>query len=272
MQLSMGLLSMRPHAFTDIPRGGRRGREEGEDDGSASQSRSLFSGSGRTLGGEGSESVTIPDPNPPAQAPDVVQRTLTFWRDGFSVEDGPLYRYDDPNNRQILQAIEAGRAPLSLMNVEIGQTADVRVYKRLDEDYVQPKKKFVPFSGQGQRLGDASTVSTPPPAPEAAPQAAPAAASSSPQSQSVPSVDVDSSAPTTNIQIRLGDGTRLVSRFNHTHTVGDIYSFVNAASVGSRSREYILQTTFPTRELRDHAQTVKDAGLINAVVVQKWVA
>jgi UBX domain-containing protein 1 len=196
---------------------------------------------------------------------------LTFWRDGFSVEDGPLMRYDDPANREILQGIERGRAPLSLMNVQPGQPADVSVFKRMDEDYVPPKKKFVPFSGQGQRLGSLTPGETHPDLAAAAPAAAPAAAASSSQPAG-PSVNLDSSAPTTNLQIRLGDGTRLVSRFNHTHTIGDVYAFVNASSVSSRSRAYVLQTAFPTTELKDHAQTLKEAGLINSVVIQRWTS
>jgi UBX domain-containing protein 1 len=35
-------------------------------------------------------------------------RHLTFWKDGFSVEDGPLLRYDDPANKEVLAAIKAG--------------------------------------------------------------------------------------------------------------------------------------------------------------------
>ena len=33
---------------------------------------------------------------------------MTFWRDGFTVEDGELMRYDDPANEQILNEINAG--------------------------------------------------------------------------------------------------------------------------------------------------------------------
>jgi UBX domain-containing protein 1 len=178
-------------------------------------------------------------------------------------------RYDDPVNREILEAIEAGRAPLSIMNVEPGQPADVSVYKRMDEDYVAPKKKFVPFAGQGNRLGSivpgTSLEEAIAPQP-AAPAAAPAAAAAS----QAPTVTVDVASPTTNIQIRLGDGTRLVSRFNHTHTVRDVYDFVNASSPASRSRAYVLQTTFPIKELKKMELTLKEAGLVNAVVVQKW--
>ncbi len=35
-------------------------------------------------------------------------RHLTFWKDGFSIEDGPLMRYDEPGNKEILEAIKSG--------------------------------------------------------------------------------------------------------------------------------------------------------------------
>ena len=239
----------------------------------AGPSRPRFSGTGRTLGSDDTESIEIPDPDAERRRTQIptVTRSLTFWRDGFSVEDGPLMRYDDPANQDVLRAIQRGRAPLSLMNVEPGQPADVNVFRRTDEDYVPTKKKPAPFSGAGQRLGSPTpgTLSSPtaPPPVNAPPAAPPTSASAS---TSAPTVNVDDSAPHTTLQVRLGDGTRLRSRFNHSHTVGDVYGFVNSASPESRTRSYLLQTTFPTKELKDMEQTIKDAGLINAVVVQKW--
>lgn len=38
-------------------------------------------------------------------------RHLTFWRDGFTVEDGELMRYDDSANEQILAEINSGCVP-----------------------------------------------------------------------------------------------------------------------------------------------------------------
>ena len=81
-----------------------------------------------------------------------VSRTLHFWNDGFSIEDGPLYRFDDPANGPILRLIRSGRAPLEIMDVEADQPVDVTVSPH-DENYVQPKKKYKPFSSGGQRLG-----------------------------------------------------------------------------------------------------------------------
>lgn len=35
-------------------------------------------------------------------------RHLTFWRNGFSIEDGPLMSYEDPANEEFLKAISHG--------------------------------------------------------------------------------------------------------------------------------------------------------------------
>lgn len=164
--------------------------------------------------------------------------------------------------------INTGHAPLHILNVEHGQEVDVEVHAHKDEDYKQPKKKYVPFGGSGQRLGS--------PTPGAGTSAAPAAASSSTTAASAstgsaqPSVDIDSSAPTVTLQIRLGDGTRMQSRFNTTHTIGDVYDFVDRASTDGRA--YALMTTFPSKELTDKAQVLGDMAEFKrgGVVVQKW--
>lgn len=72
--------------------------------------------------------------------------------------------------------------------------------KRQEEDYTPPPKAPPkPFEGTGNRLGSPATYVAPTPAPGAFP-------SSSSSSTAAPAVD--ESQPTTNIQIRLGDGTR----------------------------------------------------------------
>lgn len=222
-----------------------------------------------TLGGDDAPSRHIPDPNASQPAPQPrAHRELHLWRDGFSVDDGALFRYDDPANARTLEMINTGHAPLHILNVEHGQEVDVEVHAHKDEDYKQPKKKYVPFGGSGQRLGSptpgASTAAAPPPAPSGT-TAAPASTGSA-----QPSVDVDTSVPTVTLQIRLGDGTRMQSRFNTTHTVGDVYNFVDRASTDGRA--YALMTTFPSKELTDKAQVLGDMAEFKrgGVVVQKW--
>lgn len=227
-----------------------------------------------TLGGDDAPSRHIPDPNASQPAPQPrAHRELHLWRDGFSVDDGALFRYDDPANARTLEMINTGHAPLHILNVEHGQEVDVEVHAHKDEDYKQPKKKYVPFGGSGQRLGSptpgASTAAAPPAAAAAASSGTTTAAAAS-SGSAQPTVDVDSSAPTVTLQIRLGDGTRMQSRFNTTHTIGDVYAFVDRASTNGRA--YALMTTFPSKELTDKAQVLGDMAEFKrgGVVVQKW--
>lgn len=158
------------------------------------------------------------------------------------------------------------------MNVEKSQEVDVQLEPH-SEKYKQPKKKYKPFSGGGQRLGSP----TPGPGsrseePKPPTTAAPASTSTTPAGSAVPTVDINESEPTISLQIRLGDGTRLMSRFNVTHTIGDVYSFVAAATPSGRERAWVLMTTFPSKELQDKAQVLGDLAEFRrgGVVVQKW--
>jgi UBX domain-containing protein 1 len=240
------------------------------------------------LGSDEVESSFVPDPNaPPADAapgttPAV--RHLTFWRDGFSVENGPLMRYDDPANEQILSEINSGRAPPQILNVLPGQHVELRVEKRLSEAYVPTKHSAGSsraFSGEGMRLGAV--------VPDLAPSSAGSSARGMPggfPSDAAPSpgdgagaertgistrFEVDQTLPTTSVQIRLADGTRIVCRMNLTHTVQDIRNFINASRPENVTRAYTIGTTFPNRTLEDFGATIEGAGLVSSVVVQRWV-
>jgi UBX domain-containing protein 1 len=225
-----------------------------------------------TLGGDDAPSRAIPDPNAAAPQPAPrVHRELHLWRDGFSVDDGPLYRYDDPANARTLEMINTGHAPIQILNVEHGQEVDVEVHPHKEEDYKKPKKKWVPFSGAGQRLGSPTpgASSTPPPAP--------AATSSTTSSSSFDEyvktlVEVDESSPVITLQIRLGDGQRLQQRFNTHHLVREVYWFIDSARPDPRGRPYVLMTTFPSKELVDKDQALGDMPELKrgGVVVQKW--
>ena len=98
----------------------------------------------------------------------------------------------------------------------------------MEEDFKEAPKVLKPFAGTGNVLGGPSTSSAAP-ASSSMPGSFPStsAAPAEPRTVSV-NFAVDESLPTTSIQIRLADGTRLVSKFNHSHRVSDIRGFVNA--------------------------------------------
>ncbi|CDW97655.1 hypothetical protein [Sporisorium scitamineum] len=250
----------------------------------SASSSSAFTGRGRTINDTAdadpsSSTTSMPGSfaNRPGAAPaggsddedeedgegEVAIRNLTFWQDGFSIEDGELMRYDDPAHAQTLAAINSGHAPLDLLNIRFGQQVHVHVHRRTDEKYKPPPMKA--FGGSGNRLGSpapasfASSSRSQPPA-----AAAPPAASASQESQ------VDADKPTTQLQIRLGDGQRMTARLNTHHTIADLRSYINAANPGMSTRNYTLNASFPPKPLADESQTLQEAGLLNAVVIQKF--
>ena len=126
------------------------------------------------------------------------------------------------------------------------------------------KPRHLPFRGVGRTLGSSSSSS------EAAGEPAETTGASH-VAASVPAMGlvVDESQPVTSIQLRLADGTRMVSRFNHHHTIRDVRAFIDASRPGG-ARSYQLQTMgFPPKQLTDLDQTIEQAGIANSVVIQK---
>lgn len=233
----------------------------------------VFRGSGNTLGSDDIPSSVVPDPS--AQGEDVAIRHITFWRNGFTIENGELLRYEDPNNTQILSQIHSGNAPPSLLNVRVGQEVEVRIDKRTGEDYVEPKGSKS-FTGSGQRLGApvpsvASDSGRAVAMPGSFPPFDASAATLPPRESITTRFAVDQSLPTTGVQIRLADGTRMVCRMNLTHKVLDLRNFINASRPENLTRPYTIGTTFPNRTLDDDSATIESAGLVNSVIVQRWV-
>lgn len=63
----------------------------------SSSSRS-FTGTGRLLSGE-----TVPSA---PQQPETVIHNIVFWSNGFTVNEGPLRRLDDPDNASFLEVTD----------------------------------------------------------------------------------------------------------------------------------------------------------------------
>ncbi|EGN97269.1 hypothetical protein SERLA73DRAFT_183932 [Serpula lacrymans var. lacrymans S7.3] len=241
---------------------------------------SAFTGGGHTLGSDEVESSYIPDPDATPPDVDTVTRHVTFWRDGFTIEDGELLRYDDPANEELLELIESGRAPPHLLNVAIGQLVNLHIDKRLTEVYTPTKRQHQAFTGSGHRLGSPAPAVTSRTRDEAMPGSFPSggaapsgnsnAGASSERGSITTRFEVDQTQPTTSVQIRLADGTRMVCRMNLTHTVGNLRDFINASRPENMSRAYTIGTTFPNRVLEDDSQNIQAAGLVNSVIVQRW--
>ncbi|KAL9243887.1 hypothetical protein vseg_017724 [Gypsophila vaccaria] len=221
----------------------------------SSSSRS-FVGAARLLSGE----VVSSAPHEPP--PEVIIHTITFWRNGFTVDDGPLRMIDDEANASFLESIKNSECPKELEPKDRKTKVHVNLTRR-DENCPEPKKPKISFQGVGRTLGTSSSVPS-----ESSAVASATALNSAPSP--VMGLVVDDKLPSTSIQLRLADGTRMVSRFNYHHTIRDVHAFINA-SRPSRAGAYTLQLMgFPPKPLTDLDQTIEQAGLANSVVLQKF--
>lgn len=217
----------------------------------SSTSRS-FSGTGRLLSGE--SAPTAP------QLPEPVVHNITFWRNGFTVGDGPLRRIEDPENGPFLESIQKSECPKELEPADRRVPVHVNLIRR-DEDCPVRETTYVPFQGLGRTLGSSSSS-----APELS---APSTVQPTTGRRSE-GLTVDDSKPSTSLQLRLSDGTRMVARFNHHHTIADIRAFIDAARPGSATAYQLQAMGFPPKPLNDLTQTIEEAGLVNSVVIQKF--
>ncbi|CAI8016886.1 NSFL1 cofactor p47 [Geodia barretti] len=227
---------------------------------------SAFRGVGFRLGDTVEPSEQIQS-GPSARGPEKVTHTLTFWSNGFSVDNGPLRKGDTPEDKIFLKSVSKGEMPQELIRSARGGEVDINIEDNRNDEYVARAPKLVAFSGEGHKLGSiAPNLASHSLVAETTPTATP---SSSASLSPPPTVPLDPAQPTTSIQIRLSDGSRLVAKFNPSHTVNDIRQFINLSRPAMSSAHYVLMTTFPNRELTDLSQSLADAKLLNAVVVQR---
>ncbi len=227
-----------------------------------------FKGAGYKLGSveDKIESSKIEDPNAINKRviPEKVTRKITFWKEGFQVDEGKLYRYDDPENSQYLDELNRGRAPLGLLNVQMFQDVDVQVVKKLDESFKPPKRKAGGFAGEGRRLGS-PVPGEPIVVGGSEPQNEPKQDKEHEQEKK----EEEEGAGDARIQIRLAHGERIVHGFNSSDKVSAIYDFV-ADKTTDAATPWTLALTFPMKLLDDlKDQTIAEAGLANSVVVQR---
>lgn len=62
---------------------------------------------------------------------------------------------------------------------------------------------------------------------------------------------------------------RLVAKFNHSHTVGDVRRHIVASRPQYAGVAFSLLTTLPSRQLPDDSVTLKEADLLNAAIMQR---
>lgn len=194
-----------------------------------------------------------------------VVRVMIFWRNGYTIgNQGHLRSYTRPADIALLQQIQAGFAPLHLLNVPRGHPVDLQVRREPEMDWDQMeqakiineimdsldgKEKVVkPFAGAGRRLGDL---------PPDMPKLEPAKPKTQPNDPAV-SEGYDPSKPSTKIQFRTTSGARQIVTFNVDQPISSV--------IESGERLFGQATILTGRPpislaTMDTSQSIKDAGL-----------
>ncbi|XP_030848877.1 NSFL1 cofactor p47 [Strongylocentrotus purpuratus] len=230
-----------------------------------------FRGAGYRLG-ESPQEPVVPVPGTSGTMPGPKPRerhvVLKMWKTGFSIDDGELRDYREPQNDAFLKAIMKGEIPDELLQLGKGGEVSLDLEDHRSEEFTRPKQSTKAFTGHGVMLGS-PTPTMNPGAPSGQSQGTPSQQSSGAAAAPAASIDVDPNQPTTTLQLRLADGSRLTGKFNHCHTVGDIRNFVTASRPQYSGQSFNLLTTFPNKTLTDTSQTIEGAKLMNAVIVQR---
>ena len=199
-----------------------------------------FTGTGHTLGGASVEGAAVQKP------PE--EHTITFYANGFTVDDGELRQADDPANAAFLAAVNRGMMPAELMGPDGAAEGDVHVIDKSGEQYKPPPATLKPFGGEGRSMRD---------------EAASSSAAAGPVDAA--EIVVDDAAPTTTLQVRLADGSRKIVKANHTHTVLQLRQHIATLTPGVA---FTLRGGFPPKPLDDESLSLADAKLLNETIVQ----
>lgn len=216
----------------------------------------------------------------------LIRVTIIMWENGITVkehppgspntptlaadrhEDVPLRAFDDPKTKEFVECLKNNQLPPEFATnrdrVYDFEVVDRRTQKwtATPSSYMSsstqspPQPSHVAFSGEGFSLGKSSSDSEVAGSEIAAGRAPP-----------VP----DKSKPTTRVQVRLGNGKRVVGVFNQSHSVADLYAFTEANSCAPGKRFNLITVAPPVRTLMDMEMTLADAKLLNVVVSQKFI-
>lgn len=146
------------------------------------------------------------------------RHVITFYREGFTVNDGLYRARSDPANRLFLEALEQGHVPQELEGENRNEPVEISLVDKREEDYVAPPAPaYTAFSGQGQTMGSTT-------------YAADAVIQGAAQATTRPVVDNKKS--TTTLQLRLHNGERLRETLNLDHSIRDLHAIIQLYVAG----------------------------------------
>ncbi|GAB1602859.1 NSFL1 cofactor p47-like isoform X1 [Argonauta hians] len=243
-----------PKKFMDLFKQGKKDDDSCPEDFKAKSS--AFRGTGYRLGDMESSAPVVIQSTASNESPEMA-RALNMWKNGFTVDNGPLRDYSDERNTEFLESIARREIPQELSREAKGGKINLNINDYRTKDYSPPKETVAAFTGKGHMLGSPSPTT-----------AQSETNTSSASSATVSNVEVNKSLPTTNLQIRLSDGSRMSLKLNHTHQISDIRSQILLQHPEYEGRSFFL-ATYPSKELNNESLTLAEGNLLNAVIIQR---
>ena len=108
-----------------------------------------------------------------------------------------------------------------MVNQAEGGEVHLDMQDHREEEFVPPKQAYKLYSTEGHKLG-ATASSVPPVVTNVS-----ADDRTKNEETAKRTLGLDASKPTTQVQIRLSDGSRLVVKLNLTHTLRDLRAYIN---------------------------------------------
>jgi UBX domain-containing protein 1 len=249
-QDTVSSLFSKAHDPKQKPPASSSSKDDDEDEAVPPQEGQAFSGVGRRLG----HNADTPSPAVDDGRPVLVTIRVTFYRNGFTVDDGPLLNIQSGEGQEILEAFDKGIVPQSIAGKHPRRAKfDVQLVRKEKEDYV---KQFQAFEGTGRSLASSSSGPT---TTNDAVVVVPAVA-----------ITVSQDAPRGRVLLQLPDGTRRRVETNPSiHTVSELFGEAAVATGVSTNRISlsIREGTGRTIQLEpSDKRTLKDAKADGAAI------
>ncbi|SBT74751.1 ubiquitin regulatory protein, putative [Plasmodium malariae] len=183
-------------------------------------------------------------------------RHITLYKNGFIVDDGEFRDLEIEENKKFMENIEAGILPKELSGKD--KTMNVAIKDKSNQIYSNPKGKGddVLYKGQGVKLGAANRASM-------SEEEINKILSSS--TNDIKEINVDDSKPVTTLHIRLYNGKKITQKFNHHHTVEDLFQFVYSYT----PINFSLSFDFPLKLIERNEKTLESVKLLDTIITQK---
>eukprot|EP01102_Stenamoeba_stenopodia_P000040 TRINITY_DN10019_c0_g1_i1.p1 TRINITY_DN10019_c0_g1~~TRINITY_DN10019_c0_g1_i1.p1 ORF type:complete len:389 (+),score=95.67 TRINITY_DN10019_c0_g1_i1:182-1348(+) len=202
-----------------------------------------FSGAGYSL-----SSPTATSSNrssSPEEETQIIEVNVTFWKKGYSIDNGELRRMSEKKHRDFLRSLNEGILPLELSSrAKSSSRASFKIHL-ID----RKTETYVPTPSKGRTISDS-------------PSSASASSISSSSSQlghrDGVSIVVDETQPKTQILVRLASGGTTTLVLNTTHCLRDLFSLVESLSPAPEGKSVQLRLTYPRKVFKNSSESNQD--------------